>query len=170
MNSLQRYALVTARIVVAIVFLANGFGVIPQAAAAKVLADHGTPATLVPLFMLTARTIEIIGGFDLILGIYPQIAAIALIAFLVPATLMGHAFWQVEGTPAYIPQLLNFLKFSGHSQRRTRKEFHDTFSLQALRRWLLDHTPYACIDRISRGEPICPMTPISPLSSCLHRC
>ena len=35
---------------------------------------------------------------------------IALIAFLVPATLMGHAFWQAAGTPAYIPQLLNFLK------------------------------------------------------------
>jgi putative oxidoreductase len=110
MNSLQRYALAAARISVAIVFLANGFGIIPQALAARDLADHGTPAALVPLFMLTARMIEIIGGFALILGIYPQIAAIALIAFLVPATLMGHAFWQVAGTPAYFPQLLNFLK------------------------------------------------------------
>jgi putative oxidoreductase len=107
MNSLQRYALAAARISVAIVFLANGFGIIPQALAARDLADHGIPAALVPLFMLTARMIEIIGGFGLILGIYPQIAAIA---FLVPATLMGHAFWQVAGTPAYFPQLLNFLK------------------------------------------------------------
>jgi hypothetical protein len=23
---------------------------------------------------------------------------------------MGHAFWQAVGTPAYFPQLLNFLK------------------------------------------------------------
>jgi putative oxidoreductase len=110
MNSLQRYALIAARILVAIVFLANGFGVVPQALAARVIADHGAPPALVPLFMLAARTIEIIGGFGLILGIFPQIAAIALFAFLVPATLMGHAFWQAVGTPAYIPQLLNLLK------------------------------------------------------------
>lgn len=89
MNSLQRYALAAARISVAIVFLANGFGIIPQALAARALADHGTPGAVVPLFMLAARTIEIVGGFGLILGIYPQIAAIALIAFLVPATLVG---------------------------------------------------------------------------------
>jgi putative oxidoreductase len=107
-NSLQRYALTAARISVAIVFLANGFGIIPQALAARDLADHGIPAALVPLFMLTARMIEIIGGFGLILGIYPQIAAIALIAFLVPATLMGHAFWQVAGTPPIPPSFSIF--------------------------------------------------------------
>jgi putative oxidoreductase len=95
---------------VAIVFLVNGFGIIPQALAAKALADHGAPSALVPLFMPAAGTIEIIGGFGLILGIYPQISAISLIAFLVAATLMGHAFWQMGGTPAYIPQLLNSLK------------------------------------------------------------
>ncbi len=94
----------------AAIFLANGFGIIPQTLAAKDLATHGTPAALVPLVMLASRTIEIVGGFGLILGIYPQIAAIGLIAFLVPATLMGHAFWQSVGTAAYIPQLLNFLK------------------------------------------------------------
>jgi putative oxidoreductase len=60
--------------------------------------------------MLAGRTIEIVGGFGLIFGIYPQIAAIALIAFLVPATLVGHGFWRAVGTPAYIPQFLNFLK------------------------------------------------------------
>jgi putative oxidoreductase len=110
MNHLQRYSLAAARILLAVVFLASGLGIIPQALAAKELADHGTPAALVPLFMIVARTIEVIGGFGLILGIYPQIAAFALIAFLVPATLVGHAFWQAAGTPAYIPQLLNYLK------------------------------------------------------------
>jgi len=60
--------------------------------------------------MLGARTIEIVGGFGLMLGIYPQIAAIAVIAFLVPATLVAHDFWRAVGTPAYAPQLLQFLK------------------------------------------------------------
>ncbi len=110
MNSFQRYAVVMGRVLVALVFLANGFGIIPQAQAAKELAEAGAPAALVPFLMLVARTIEVVGGFGLILGIYPRIAAVALIAFLVPATLAGHAFWQAAGTPAYIPQLLNFLK------------------------------------------------------------
>jgi len=110
MNSLQRYALTAARVSVAAIFLANGFGIIPQAVPAKELADHGAPAALVPVFMLAARTIEIVGGFGLTLGVYPRIAAVALIAFLVPATVVGHGFWQAVGTPAYVPQLLNFLK------------------------------------------------------------
>jgi putative oxidoreductase len=110
MNSLQRYALIAARVLVALVFLANGFGIIPQSQPAKELAEHGAPAALVPLLMLVARTIEIVGGFGLMLGIFPQIAAIAVIAFLVPATLVAHGFWQAAGTPAYFLQLLQFLK------------------------------------------------------------
>jgi uncharacterized membrane protein YphA (DoxX/SURF4 family) len=110
MNSIQRYALAAARVLVAVVFLANGFGILPQGLPAKELAEHGAPAALVPLLMFAARTIEIVGGFGLMLGIYPRIAAIAVIAFLVPATLVGHGFWQVVSTPAYIPQLLQFLK------------------------------------------------------------
>jgi putative oxidoreductase len=94
----------------ALVFFANGFGIIPQGLAAKELADHGAPTALVPLLMIAARTIEIIGGFGLMLGIYPQIAAIAVIAFLVPATLVAHEFWLAVGTPAFAPQLLQFLK------------------------------------------------------------
>ena len=110
MNSLQRCGLAAARMLVAVLFLANGFGIIPQTQPAKELAEHGAPAALVPLFMLAARTIEIVGGFGLILGIYPQIAAIAVIAFLVPATFVAHDFWRAVGTPAYVPQLLQFLK------------------------------------------------------------
>jgi len=110
MNSIQRYALTAARVLVALVFLANGFGIIPQGVPAKELAEHGVPAALVPLLMFAARTIEIVGGFGLMLGIYPRIAAIAIIAFLVPATLVAHEFWYAAGTPAYAPQLLQFLK------------------------------------------------------------
>jgi putative oxidoreductase len=110
MNSLQRYALAAGRVLVALIFLANGFGIIPQTQPARELAEAGAPAALVPLLMLIARTIEIVGGFGLMLGIYPRIAALALIAFLVPATLAAHGFWHEVGTPAYVPALLNFLK------------------------------------------------------------
>ena len=113
MNSFQLYGLAAARVLVGVVFLTTGFGNIAQAPAAKALANHGAPGALVPLLMLAGRTIKIVGGFGLILGIHSQIAAIAVIAviaFLIPATLVGHGFWQVRGTPTYIQQLLQFLK------------------------------------------------------------
>jgi len=110
MNSLQRSAFVAVPVLVALVFFANGFGIIPQGVAAKELAEHDAPVALVPLLMFAARTIEIVGGFGLVLGIYPQIAAIAVIAFLVPATLVAHEFWRAVGTPAFALQLLQFLK------------------------------------------------------------
>ena len=38
-------------------------------------------------------------------------AAVALIAFLVAATFVGHAFWlAAAGTPVFVGQLINFLK------------------------------------------------------------
>ena len=110
MSTFQRNDLAAARVLVALVFLANGFGIIPQGVPARELAEHGAPVALVASLMLGARTIEIVGGFGLMLGIYPQIAAIAVIAFLVPATLVAHDFWRAVGTPAYAPQLLQFLK------------------------------------------------------------
>jgi putative oxidoreductase len=110
MNSLQRYVLSFSRILMAIVFLLNGLGIISQATAAKELIEHGAPASLAPLFMLLARTIEVVAGFSLAFGIYPRLAAIAILAFLVPATLSAHAFWQVAGTPSFTDQLVNFLK------------------------------------------------------------
>jgi len=39
------------------------------------------------------------------------VASLALIAFLVAATFVGHAFWlAAAGTPVYVGQLINFLK------------------------------------------------------------
>lgn len=110
MNSLQRYAPALARVLVSIIFLVSGLGIISQATAVKDLVEHGTPASLMPLFMLSARTIEVVAGFSLAFGIYPRPAAVALLAFLVPATFVAHPFWQVAGTAAYMPLLPNFLK------------------------------------------------------------
>jgi putative oxidoreductase len=46
----------------------------------------------------------------LVLEIYPAYSAIALLLFLMPATLMAHAFWQAAGTPLYMVQLINPFK------------------------------------------------------------
>jgi putative oxidoreductase len=72
------------------------------------MAAHGVPAGLVPMLIMAACALQLIAGLGLILGIYPRISALALLLFLIPATLMGHAFWAAIGIPLYTVQLINF--------------------------------------------------------------
>jgi putative oxidoreductase len=110
MNSFERYAMVTGRILVATIFMMNALNVIGQALAAREMAAHGVPAALVPALIITARALQLIAGIGLILGIYPRISALALLLFLIPATLMAHEFWLAIGTSLYPVQLINFFK------------------------------------------------------------
>jgi|ERR1700761_1678010 len=89
---------------------AEWFGIINQAVAARELIEHGAPTNLVPFLMVGARTLEVVAGLSLALGIYPRVAAVALLIFLIPATFVAHQFWQVVGTASFSLQLLNFSK------------------------------------------------------------
>jgi putative oxidoreductase len=106
----ERYAMVTARILVAMIFMMNALNIIGQTLAAHEMAVHGVPASLVPVLITAARALQLIAGSGLILGIYPRISAFALLLFLIPATLMAHAFWLTMGTTLYMVQLINFFK------------------------------------------------------------
>jgi putative oxidoreductase len=111
MERLSRYGILIARVMISMVFLLNALGVIDQTEAARELAARGAPSNLVPFLMLVGRSVELIGGLALAFGIFPRVAAFALIAFLVAATLVGHAFWlAAAGTPVFVGQLINFLK------------------------------------------------------------
>lgn len=50
-----------------------------------------------------------VAGTALALGIRPRVSALALLALLVPTTLVGHAFWSLEG-PDRSAQEVHFLK------------------------------------------------------------
>src|SRR5580692_5091822 len=111
MERSSRYGILIARVMISMVFLLNGLGVIDQTEAARELVARGAPSHLVPFLMLVGRSVEIIGGFALAFGILQRVAAVALIAFLVAATYVGHAFWlSTAGTPVFVGQLINFLK------------------------------------------------------------
>src|ERR1043166_243271 len=111
MERLSRYGILIARVMISMVFLLNALGVIDQTEAARELAARGAPSHLVPFLMLVGRSVELIGGLALAFGIFPRVAALALIAFLVAATLVGHAFWlAAAGTPVFVGHLINFLK------------------------------------------------------------
>jgi len=110
MNSSERYAMIAARVLIATMFLLNGLNIIGQSLAAHELAVYGAPASLIPALILAARALQLTAGSFLILGIYPRISALALLLFLIPATIMAHSFWQSIGTPLYQVQLINFSK------------------------------------------------------------
>jgi len=111
MEQLSRYGILIARVMISMVFLLNALGVIDQTEAARELAARGAPSALVPFLMLVGRSVELIGGLALALGIFQRVAAVALIAFLVAATFVGHAFWlAAAGTPVFVGQLINYLK------------------------------------------------------------
>lgn len=110
MNRLSQLALVIARLLMCAVFVLNGLGVIDQSVPAKELTASGAPATFVPAMMACARVVELLGGLAMALGVYPRLAALALLAFLIPATFTAHSFWLSAGTPAFQGQLINFSK------------------------------------------------------------
>lgn len=107
---MERYALIAARILISTIFLLNGLNVIGQSLAEHEMAAHGVPVSVVPVLIMGARALQLIAGTCLVLGIYPRVSAIGLLLFLVPATLMAHAFWQAAGTSLYMVQLINFFK------------------------------------------------------------
>src|SRR5215472_7009300 len=102
------WLLVCARILMALVFLLNGFGVINQAIPAREMMERGVPPSVVPLAMFAGRFLEIVAGFGLAFGIFPRWSALLLFAFLVPATFVSHSFWLAAGTRRFLELLTRF--------------------------------------------------------------
>ena len=110
MYSTEQCAMVAARVLVAMMFMLNGLNIIGQTLAEHDMATHGVPASFIPTMIIASRTLQLVAGTCLILGVYPRVSALALLLFLISATLLAHAFWQVIGTPQYAVQLINFSK------------------------------------------------------------
>lgn len=110
MGRFSSYGMMTARILISLVFLLNAIGIIDQTIPAKEMVERGIPASLVPTMMLAGRAVEFLAGLALIFGVLPRLAALALFAFLLPATFISHSFWLSAGTPAFMGQLINFSK------------------------------------------------------------
>jgi putative oxidoreductase len=70
---------------------------------------RGIPANLAPAFSMTGRLVEILAPAGLVSGLYPEICALALIAFMIPASLIAHSFW-LESGQVFQLQLVNFVK------------------------------------------------------------
>lgn len=108
MNSLYRYLPLIGRVFLSSIFIMSGFGKIADwSGTADYMASNGMP--MVPLFLSGAMIFEICGGLSVLLGFKAKIGAAALIVFLIPATLIFHNFWTLEGMEQQI-QMVNFMK------------------------------------------------------------
>lgn len=101
--------LVVGRVLLASLFLVSGLLKIPHfAGVAGRLADMGLP--LATWMAAGAIVVEVGGGLALALGWRVRDVARLLALFIVPATLMFHAFWSVGSPAEFGNQLNHFLK------------------------------------------------------------
>lgn len=92
------------RVLVAVIFLRSGVGkVFNFDTVVAMMAGKGMPSP--QLLLMAAIAIEFVAGTALVLGYKTRWAALALIVFLVPATLIFHAFWAAD--PAQLQNQTN---------------------------------------------------------------
>lgn len=97
-----------ARILLSLIFVISGvLKIVAWDATAAMMQAEGMVA--VPLFLLGALALELLGGLSVMTGTYARIGAAALIVFLIPVTLVFHDFWVYEGAEQQM-QMANFLR------------------------------------------------------------
>lgn len=111
MHAVEKFGPVVGRILLALVFLLSGIGKITGwEGTAGYMASVGMP--MVTLFLIGAIVLEVGGGLSLILGFKARWGALALIVFTIPATVLFHNFWAMEGANAFTNQIM-FMKNLG---------------------------------------------------------
>ena len=96
------------RLLIAAIFLMSGI--------AKLTDTPGTVAHMTAAGIPYADTLaivagigEVVGGLSLVLGLLTRIGALGLFLYMIPTTLIFHAFWNAEG-PERLQQMVNFMK------------------------------------------------------------
>ncbi len=96
------WLLLAGRILIALVYLVSGLHkAIWYQKAVEEFRMAGAP--LIAVTLPGTILLHVAAAICLILGIYTQLAALALAAFMIPATLMVHGFWRSTG----IERLIN---------------------------------------------------------------
>ena len=108
MNRFQPWGLLAGRILLALIFVGSGIGKIGNfAGTAGYMARMGMPLTEV--LLVGAILIEVLGGLALAAGFKTRWAALAIFLFMIPTTLIFHAFWAVPQDQA-MGQMIHFQK------------------------------------------------------------
>ena len=98
--------LLVARLGVGAIFLISGAGKLAAwSATAAFAGSKGVPTVL----LAAATVLELLGAISVITGWKARWGAAALVAFLIPVTLVFHNFWAAQGAEAQL-QMSQFLK------------------------------------------------------------
>lgn len=101
-------AALVGRILLAVIFIKAGWGKIGGwEATAGYMASKGLP--LVPVLLAGTILIELGGGLMLALGWKARWAALAIFLWLIPVTVIFHAFWGIDAAQVQ-NQMNHFLK------------------------------------------------------------
>lgn len=108
MKGLCSLGLFVARLLMSIMFIWAGIGkIIAFGNYTVYMAAKGLPVPAV--FLVLAIIVEILFGVLLLVGYKTRIAAAVLALYLIPVTLIFHAFWEYTDTEKQL-QIFNFLK------------------------------------------------------------
>jgi putative oxidoreductase len=108
MSEGERYTLLAGRVLLSTIFILSALGKLADlGGTAAYMRAAGMP--MVGFFLPMAILLELGGGLAILTGFAPRIGALALIVFIVPATLIFHAFWAASPADHQM-QMIHFLK------------------------------------------------------------
>jgi putative oxidoreductase len=106
-TSLPTTALI-GRLLIASIFLVSGIAKLTDTPGTVAhMAEKGIPYT--HTLALVAGSAEVLGAIAILTGFLTRLASIGLILFMIPTTLIFHAFWNYAGQER-MPQMVNFMK------------------------------------------------------------
>lgn len=107
-EKLEGLAPLPGRVLLAAIFLWSGWGkVFGWDQAAGYMQSKGMP--LIPVLLALALLVELAGGLALLTGLRARLAALVLFGYLIPTTVIFHAFWSSPPDQSFM-QLVNFMK------------------------------------------------------------
>lgn len=108
MQNLQPLGLLAGRVMLALIFILAGLGkIMSYFGTAAYMASKGIP--MAEYLLVPTIIVELGGGLLLAVGYKARWAALALFLFIIPTTLIFHAFWAASPEQAQM-QMIQFEK------------------------------------------------------------
>jgi putative oxidoreductase len=102
-------AFLVGRVLIGCFWLYNAFKHFTNVGSlARAAGAHGVPAP--ELFVMFGGVLLLVGGLSLLLGLFPRIGMAAVVLFLLPVTLIMHAFWADHSAATRSMNVVNFAK------------------------------------------------------------
>ena len=103
----MKFIVLLGRFLFALIFICSSIG---HFSSSSITYAEASGAPLANLFVPLSGVLILLGGLSILFGFKAKIGAILLLIFLVPATLIMHAFWNIQDPTLYLMQMSNFMK------------------------------------------------------------